>query len=176
MPAPWSRRAATLLTLLFSPLAFADDDDADEPQARPSARAEAPAPEAVRLAVARAFPRAEIVTSAVERSGDGDAWRLRLSDRLTTREVVVDPAGALVAQCEDLPGADAPDHLKRAVARQFGARSVWHARHFTGDGEEAWLLTFSRGERVGTALFDAEGALVRGEFAPTPAGNGRPRS
>ena len=172
MPAHWSRRAATLLTLLFSPLAFADDDEAED--RRPSASVIAPAPEAVRLAVTRAFPRAEIVTSAVEHSGDGEAWRLRLTDRLTTREVVVDPAGDLVAQCEDLPGSDAPDRLKRAVERQFGARSVWHARHFTAEGEEAWLLTFSRGERVGTALFDADGALVRGEFAPTLGG--RPRS
>lgn len=126
----------------------------------------AAAPDAVRLAVAREYPRGEIVASAVERHTDGDAWRVRVKDRLTSRDLVVDPGGGVLAQAEDVPVGATPDHIQQAVARQFGSPALWHVQHFSGVGEEAWLVTFSRGSRFGRALFDAEGRLVRGEYDP----------
>ncbi len=164
----WTRRTAALLTFLFSPLAFAaNEDEAESAEAADSATS-AETPEAVRLSIARSFPRAEIVSSRVERHELGDAWRLRLKERLNTRDVVVHPGGEIVAQREHLPAAAAPRAIRQALARQFGSPTLWHAEHFLGAGEEAWLVSFSRGERTGLALFDGEGKLVHGELDAVP--------
>ena len=174
MSTRWTRRTTALLSLLFSPMAFAandDNDDRDDAEESDAPTQNASAPEAIRAAMARSFPRAEIVASKHEHTEVGDAWRLSLRERLATREVVVDPGGEIVAQCEELPASAAPEHVRRAVARQFGSPSLWHVQHLTGAGEEAWLFTFSRGDRAGRALFDGEGKLVHGEY--DAAGRGR---
>lgn len=164
----WTRRTAALLTFLFSPLAFASSDDDSESATDAGTTESAETPEAVRLSMARTFPRAAIVSSSVERHEHGDAWRLRLQERLNTVDVVVHPGGEIVAQREHLPAAAAPRAIRQALARQFGSPTLWHAEHFRGAGEEAWLVSFSRGERTGHALFDGEGKLVHGELDALP--------
>ena len=166
MARKWTRTGAALLALLFAPQGFAADDRDDDPtdddasaDAQPVA---APAPDAVRREVVRAFPRAAVVESAIERSAAGDAWRLRLKEGLPVREVVMDPGGGLLAEAADVAPGHVPAHVRRAVERQFGTRTLWRARRLAGAGEEAWLLTFSRGDRVGEALVDGAGRLVRG--------------
>jgi hypothetical protein len=156
--------------MLFSPFAFASGEEEEREGDSTEAAA---APDAVRQTVAREFPRAQIVSSAIERHENGDAWHVRVQERLTSRELVMDPGGAVVAQAQDVQVAAAPSHIRQAVARPFGFPSVWHVRHFSGAGEEAWLVTFSHGERSGQPLFDAEGRLVHGQLGPPPKADGR---
>ncbi len=162
----WSRTGAALLAFVFSPQTFAaddrDDDRLDDDPVAESQPVSAIAPDAVRREVARVWPNAAVVESAVERSPEGDAWRLRLKDGLAVREVVMDPGGGVLAEAEDVATKQVPWSVRQVIDRQFGSRTLWRARRFSGAGEEAWLVTFSRGDRVGEALVDGDGRLVRG--------------
>lgn len=78
-----------------------------------------------------------------------------------SREEVRTASGALLAWREDVAPHRAPPELRRAVARQFGAPTLWRVERYGNETDEAWLLTFSRGDRLGEALFTGDGRLVR---------------
>ena len=146
---------AALLGLLFSPTAVADDaidGDADA------------APEAVSNEVSRAYPRAHIVSTT---RGADDAWRVRVTDGVASRDLLIDAHGNLVAQAEAVPAAAAPRALRRAVERQFGATTIWRTERVLDPAGELWRVTFATKSRVGEALLSPDGHLVHASFDVT---------
>lgn len=143
---------AALLSLLFSPAAFADDDVDTDAEG---------APDAVANEVARAYPRAHIVSTT---RGADDAWRVRVTDGLASRDLLIDAHGNLVAQAEAVPATTAPRALRRAVERQFGATTIWRTERVTDPAGELWRVTFATRTRVGEALLSPDGHLLQATF------------
>jgi hypothetical protein len=112
--------------------------------------------------VARNYPRAHLVAASADPHGLG--WRVRLSERDGAHEVLVDEAGAVLAESAVVPAREAPAVVRRAVARQFGAASVWRTERLVGADAEVWRVTFATRDRVGEALVSPEGRLIQASF------------
>jgi hypothetical protein len=147
MARKWLRSGALLAALVFSETAAADSRSVP-PEALPGA---------VREAVHRRFPRGSVVAAfhAAE-SPVGEAWEVRVSDGLRERELALGPAGDVLGEREPVSPALVPEVAQRHVGR--GA--IWRAERLVGAEGVAYVLTYSRGTRLETAVVAEDGTLM----------------
>ncbi|MFZ5479421.1 MAG: hypothetical protein ACOZNI_21835 [Myxococcota bacterium] len=147
MSRSWLRSGALLAALLFAP----------SPEAESRSVSPGSLPTPVRDALARRFPRGEIRAAfhAAE-TPVGEAYEVRLSDGLRERELALDPRGEVLGEREAVSLSEVPE----VAQRRLGRVAIWRAERLKAPEGTAYVLTFSRGSKLGTAVVREDGKLV----------------